>query len=678
MLSCMGKLLFVDLSASAFSEIRVPDEVYASVLGGTGLAAALLSILVPPGADPLGPDNILAFMSGMLTGTGAAMTGRWSVSCRSPLTGGWGDANCGTFAPAIRRSGYDGIVFRGCADRPVVLVVDQGGPRLESAETVWGMDAIESEVRLGATYAAGGKTAIAVIGQAAERLSLISGISNDGGRYAARAGVGAVMGSKRLKALVLSGNATVGVADREGIRELTRRYASLVTAPVLPGFVSGRFLPLMGRALALKTVFPVDGLLSAAVLRRWGTIYNTTAGIVSGDSPVRNWGGSVRDFGRRRYRRLDPDRIVARETRKYHCHSCPVGCGGICDTKGLGTAGDHSHKPEYETVGAFGALLLNDDLESIFVCNDLCNRSGLDTISAGATIAFAFECFEHGVLAESDTGGFPLRWGDPEAIVRLLRMMIAREGIGDILADGSAKAAERIGRGAERFAVHAGGQEPGMHDSRYDPMMGVAYAADPTPGRHTISGNVYYNVEKLWEQVPWAPACARPYPKSEEYEAGRREALKSAAGMCLKQVLDAAGGCLFAAMAGLDSWPLFRYLNLAAGLAWTPPEYLETGRRIQTIRQLFNAAQGVRPGRAVPGGRMSGMPPLPAGPLAGRSVPLADMVANLWEALGWNRETGLPTDATVEELGIPPLFRALRRAADAAESLPPGNVGGRP
>ncbi|TFG79354.1 MAG: hypothetical protein E4H20_12090, partial [Spirochaetales bacterium] len=590
MSGCMGKVLIVDLSSGLIRERAIAAGSYRDWIGGAGLAALLLTELIPGGADPLGPDNVLAFMPGRLTGTGAVMTGRWTVCTKSPLTGGWGDANCGgTLAPEIKRCGWDGILFRGIAVSPVLFVADEAGPRLEDASCFWGLDAVETEERLAAAHAGRRKPAVAAIGPAAERLSLISGISNDGGRYAARSGVGAVMGSKRLKAIVLSGSIKIPCSDPARVKVLSASYAAKMSGINFPSFVNGRFLPLMGHALGMKTVFPMDGIMAAGIFKKWGTIYNNTAGLVNGDSPVRNWSGSVKDFGTLHYRRLDPDRIIARETKKYNCYSCVIGCGGICEASGTGAAGSHMHKPEYETCCAFGPLLLNHDLDSIFLCNDLCNRSGFDTISAGATVAFALECWERGIITAADTGGLQLRWGDSSAIVALLKMMIAREGIGDILADGVARAAERIGKGAQAFAVHAGGQEPGMHDGRFDPMMATMFAADPTPGRHTIGAAAYYNVSHLWDHVSWAPAVTRPYPKADEYDATEVEAMKAAAMGVFKQVLDAAGGCLFALTTGLQHWRIFDMLNAATGESRTPDAWMEAGKRIHSARAAFNA-----------------------------------------------------------------------------------------
>jgi len=654
--ACMGTILRVDLGARTCVEEAVPEQTYQRYLGGIGLAVSLLYDEIPAGADPLGPDNILCFASGLLTGTGSLMTGRWMVACKSPLTGGWGDANCGgTLSPAIKQCGWDAILFCGIATEPLVFVADGAGPRLEPAGDLWGTDAVLAEETLLQRLkgSPGKRPAVAVIGPAAEKLSLISGISNDLGRYAARSGVGAVMGSKRLKAVVLRGTKPIPCADPEAVQALSKSYSDKVKKQNLPGIIKGRFLTVLGRILGSKLVLPLDGILMAGILKRWGTIYNNMAGAVNGDSPMKNWGGSVAEFGPDRYSKLDPDMMVARETRKYRCYSCVIGCGGVVDVHDIVPGATHSHRPEYETVCAFGPLCMNDDMDTIYRCNDICNRSGLDTISAGSTIAFAIECFERGIITAADSGGLELRWGNGPAIVALLGQMATRQGFGDVLADGVRKAAERIGRGSERYAIHAGGQEPGMHDPRLDPMMGVSFSADPTPGRHTISASAYYNVSHLWDAVPRAPRFSVPYHKRHEYEASDREADKSVAGACLKQVIDMAGGCLFALATGLQHWRIFDYLDAATGVKRGAAEYMECGRRVQTLRQLFNIKHGIDPKAAIMHRRMAGEPPLADGPLAGAVVPIEAMVSGYWRRFGWDPQTGVPLPQTLERLGLP-------------------------
>ncbi|HEY9055284.1 MAG TPA: aldehyde ferredoxin oxidoreductase C-terminal domain-containing protein, partial [Rectinemataceae bacterium] len=666
-----------DLGAGSCAAEKVGEEVYQNLLSGVGLGAWYLCRNIPPGADPLGPDNILGFTTGLFTGTGAVMAGRWMAVCKSPLTGGWGDSNCGgTLAIGIKQCGYDAIFVKGISPRPVYLLIDSKGPSILPAEEYWGLDAIEAEARLAAAQGPGKKPSIAVIGPAGEKLSLISGISNDLGRYAARSGVGAVMGSKRLKAIVLRGNRPIKGGRPEEIKAKSRLYADKVRAANFPGFVPGSALPLMGRAMsAMKRSGPMPGLLTTMLLKRWGTAMNNTLAVANGDAPLKNWTGSREDYDRSYYSNLDPAKVNEREIRKYHCYSCVIGCGGVCDISGIrdsagqgsllaapqgspvpaGEMPAESHKPEYETAMVFGGLLMNKDLDSIFLINDMLNRAGMDSISAGGAVAFAIECFERGIIGPEDTGGLVLRWGDPAAIIALLRLMIARKGIGDILADGVAAAAKRIGRGSEAFAVHAGGQELPMHDPKVDPMLGVAYSADPTPGRHTTSGDLYYSTSALWKYVSWAPRLGFR-PKSEAREDSPENALRNVAQTCFKMLIDCTGSCYYAMLSGLDNYPLFDLINAVADWDKSPDELMEIGKRAQTLRQQFNAIQGAEPKSFRMHRRASGDEALASGPTKGIKLETDSMVASYWKAWGWDPSIGLPTSQTLSALGLDKLL----------------------
>lgn len=650
----MGKILKVDLTTGDIRQENIPDEVYENFLSGVGLGVYYLHKHIPAGADPMGPENILGILSGLLTNTGSLMTGRWMAVCKSPLTGGWGDANCGgTLSPAIKQCGVDGIFFTGISPKPVYLYMDKEGAELRDASHLWGKDAVEAEEILQEECKTNKKPKVAVIGPAGEKLSLIAGIVNDAGRISARSGVGAVMGSKRLKAVVLQGSGKTGIADSAGMSAYSKEVATKVKNANLPKFFKGFLLPYMGMLMAKqKKVVAMDGMLAAMINKKFGTIAVNTLGMTNGDCPVKNWQGSVVDFKKRQYKKLNPDRILARETKKYHCASCVIGCGGMCDIRDVRDGRyAHTHKPEYETCSSFGCLLLNDDLEAIFYINEMLNRAGMDTISAGNAVAFAIECFENGILTEEDTGGLRLKWGNAEAVIALLEKMINREeGIGDILADGVKGAAERIGKGAERFAVHVGGQAPGMHDPKLDPLLGIHFS-DPTPGRHTIGGAVYYNTMYLWKEVSWAPAVKK-HPKSEEYIPSDREALKSIATTYYKMLTDGAGGCFFAMILGVDHWNLFKMLNLATGWNLSAEEYMGIGRRIQTARQLFNLKHGVDPRDFIIAGRIKGDPPLTGGPLKGITLAIEDMVRLTWKNCGWDENTGVPEDALIQELHL--------------------------
>ena len=574
----MGKILLVDLNTGEIGEQKIEDGIYEKLLSGVGLGAYILYNNIPKGADPLGPDNMLGFVSGLLTGTGSVMTGRWLVVCKSPLTGGWGDANCGgTLAAAIKQCGYDGVFFKGISKQPVYLYVDDSGPQLRDAGHLWGKDTVQSEEILTEELRSRKKPAIAVIGPAGEKLSLISGICNDKGRIAARSGVGAVMGSKRLKAVVLAGSTSIGCHNSAAVKEITKEYSIKIKNANIPKILMGSVTPIVSGLMSkLKTYSPSDGIMTASMIKKWGTAFNNTFGIPNGDSPVKNWSGSVLDYNRSYYKHVNPDKVLKREQRKYYCASCIIGCGGICGMQDIAKGEfEHTHKPEYETVNSFGALLMNKDLESIFYINELLNRAGMDSISAGSTAAFAIECYENGILTKEDTDGLELTWGNSEVIVKLVKEMIAREGIGDLLADGVKVAAGRIGKNSEQYDIHIGGQEPGMHDARLDPILGIHFSADPTPGRHTVCGGTNYNVIQLWQFVTWAPKVKNKTPKDDDFVPSETLALKSVAGSCYKQIVDGIGGCMFA------------WLILFAGLLYYALTQKKSVLQAQQARHTF-------------------------------------------------------------------------------------------
>jgi aldehyde:ferredoxin oxidoreductase len=643
----MGKILMVDLSTGNIKEETIPDHIYEQFLTGMGLGAYILYNRMPAGTDPLGPDNILGFCSGILTGTGSFFSGRWTLVGKSPLTGGWGDANCGgTFSPAIKRCGYDAIFFTGISANPVYLYVKNGKAELKDASPLWGIDAVEAEERLKKQH--GRKATVAAIGPAGEKVSLISGVCNDRGRIAARSGLGSVMGVKKLKAVVLDGVHRIGIWNPAAMKKLSQHCARWVNFP-LP-LASGSLLAYVGSLMRITPVlFPQDGLLYRSILQKWGTGGMNQVSIEMGDSPLKNWGGSNRDFPMKKSKKIDPDLIKDTEIVKYHCYSCPLGCGGICATKGKFA---HTHKPEYESILALGGLCMNEDLDSLFYLNELLNRAGMDTISAGATVAFAIECYENGILTKEDTGGLELKWGNTESIVALIRKMISREGIGDLLADGTKIAAANIGKGAEAFAVQAGGQEPAMHDGRNDPGFNVHYSLEPTPGRHTIGAYLYYEMFQIWKCVKGLPKPGLLYTKASRYEVSHEKAETAAACSKFMSLANASGMCLFGLFLGAKRIPTFDWLNAATGWEKTPEAYMEIGERIQTLKQAFNVKHGIEPKANFISSRALGKEPQKEGANKGRSVDIEKLAPDYWEQFGWDTQTGKPTEETMKKLEI--------------------------
>jgi len=646
----MGKLLIVDLSKNEFFEETIPDHIYENYLSGTGLAAYYLYNKIPANADPLGPDNYIGFMSGLLTGAGSLFTGRWMAVGKSPLTGTWGDANCGgNFSPAIKQCGYDGIMFKGISSKPVYLYIDAKTMELRDASDVWGTDAVEAEEILIKRYKTHGKVPrVACIGQAGENLSLISGICNDRGRIAARSGLGAVMGSKKLKALVLAGKKPIVPHNYDEMRSLSKTCNKWVNFQ--PPFVTGPATAYVGKLMRyLPHQLIMDGMLYKIMLRKWGTVSMNQLSVEIGDSPIKNWDGSTETWPVKSSKIVNPDIFTDCEIVKYHCYSCPLGCGGICSMTGKY---EETHKPEYETVICLGALCLNEDKDSIFYMNEMLNRAGMDTISAGHVLSFAIECYENGIITKEDTGGIEMTWGNTDAMIEMLQMMIDRKGIGDLLADGVRVAAQKIGKGANQYAIHAGGQEPAAHDGRADPGFAIHYCVEPTPGRHTIGAYLYYEMFQLWKRLDYLPKPKILYHKDTKYTVDDEKTHMAAACSKYMNIINGLGACMFGAFLGVTRTPLFDWLNAATGWEKSADEIMEIGHRIQTIKQEFNIKHGIEPNDNKLPLRTLGHPPQDKGANKGRSVNLDKLMSEYWQYFGWDTKTGKPTMETKQKLGI--------------------------
>lgn len=648
-----GRICMVDLTSGQVDYEDLEIDLYLRFLGGIGLGAKVLWDRMRPGIDPLGPGNVLGFTTGLLTDTGSLFSGRFTVVGKSPASGGWGDSNCGGyFAPVLKRCGVDGLFFRGVSPSPVYLYIDDQVARLNDASDLWGLDTIETEQELRRRHTKASR--VACIGPAGERRSFMAGICTDEGRIAARGGLGAVMGAKRLKAVVAAGKKRVPLGDKPRITNLSdsflRRIRDWKSAPrmfndrtmALYGWIAGKRL--------FNRQIPIAWRL---LLRGYGTPSLVAMSAESGDSPMKNWTGAVDpDFPFQRYKKIGMDVIGEREVRKYGCHSCPVRCGAHVDQRTGPHASEKMHRPEYETICAFGPMLLNDDLESIFRLNDLVNRAGIDSISCGATVAFAMECFVNGILTPKDTGGLDLLWGNTRAIEELTRMIVARDGLGDVLADGVKRAADRIGQGSEAFAVHCGGVEAPMHDPRFDKGFIYSYGCDPTPGRHTITGKQFMDLQQLrskFRTVIRERACDRgQYGK---------EASEMAIGAFYKMVVDCAGVCLFGTQVG-GKLPLFAWMNAATGWGFTDEEYLIAGERVYQLRHAFNMREQLNPRKNFrPHNRILGDPPLTSGPLKGITLDFDAMSDAYFRVMGWDTETGVPDQERLRLLGLKELIQ---------------------
>lgn len=610
-----GKILWVDLSNENFKEEELSEDLYRKYLGGYGLAVNLLYRNMPAKINALSSEAILGFFPGLLTGTVAPMTGRFMVVGKSPLTGTWGDANCGGyFGPEIKKCGYDAILVRGTAKGPKYIFIADDSKQILDASELWGLDTVETEEKFNEKH---GSVQVACIGQAGEKLSLISGIVTDKARIAARSGLGAVMGSKKLKALVLKGTKQIPLANKDELVNVTKQYNEGIT-----NSKSG----LVGLFKTLGT-----------------TALNAIAG-QTGDAPIKNWGGiSSEDFPMERLKKIDGTEILKYKQKDYGCFSCPVHCGAIMKVPEVGL--EETHRPEYETCAVFGHMLLNDDLLSIFTINDICNRAGIDVISAGTTVAFAIECFEKGLISKDDTGGLGLSWGDSEAIIKLVKMMINREGFGDLLADGSKRAAEKIGKDSEKYAITSMGQELGMHDAKYYQSLGMSFAFDPTPGRHTTP-SLDFIMGPLSKPNGFLEGFSLPrYKKMGD---DRFEAHKLVT--CLKQTTISLGLCDFAYL--MQKYPIIELIKSVVGWDVSVDEIIKIGLRIQTLRQAFTLREGVEIARNKLPGRAIGDPPFESGPHKGKTIDYVSEYRGYCDKMGWNPENGYPLEGTLRDLDL--------------------------
>ena len=649
----MGCILWVNLTDGSFKEEKIPDKIYEQFLGGYGLAAKIIFDRQRPGLSRFDPGNILAIMSGLLTNGKAIFNGRWMAAGKSPLTGTWGDANCGgDFAPTIKNVGYDGIFIIGKSKKPVYLLIDEDKKKqLLPASDMWGkMDTTETEEHIKRKH--GEDFKVACIGSGGENLSLIAGIVNAKGRIAGRSGLGALMGSKNLKALALKGNKIVNAYDEDTVWKNTVKFIKEFDTELVNGF--------------------------GKIMKNCGTAGTLTESAESGDSPLKNWlGVGTKDFPKDKANKVDGYSVTRYEVQKYHCYGCPFGCGGICNVPGDPLLKE-THRPEYETICGFCTQLLNDDLHSIFVVNELLNRAGIDTISCATTLDWAFEVYEKGILTKKETDGLELTWGNHKAVVEVVKKICRAEGFGAHLKNGLKEAEiyykEHLNVDPERFkqvqAMHVQGQELPMHDCRNQSDdaggldLGVGYEVEPTPGRHT-------STFPGWEQYLPKPLAKenerfkhfkfqRKYIDDSEpgpAEVGVR--LKNAS--CGEDIINGAGLCNFGFYFGPNP-PLVEWLNATTGWEKDFNGYLEIGQRIKTVRHAFNIREGIDVANIKMPDRARGIPPLKEGPNAGYPKDPRcwdDAKKEYYKAMGWDPETAFPLRKTLQKLELHDVEKAL-------------------
>ena len=598
-----GAILVVDLTSRSARREAVGEDVLRKFIGGTGLASWLLYERCPAGADPLGPENPLIFACSPLVGSRLTTSSKFAVAAKSPLTGMIGDSISSSFlAVELKRTGCDALVIEGRADSPALLAIEDGDVRFLSADGLMGMDAPETEravrERLGRRFR------VACIGPAGENLVRFASVANDGGRQAGRTGAGAVMGAKNLKAIAVRGRHPAAVYDRNG-------------------------LDAVGRALSAKS-------LGAATekYRTIGTMANVAVFDRMGALPTRNFRQSTFEgAGEVSGEAMRAGHFV----KNAHCANCTIGCEKLL------SVGEGARKSvgrmEYESAFALGPLTGVSDREAVIRASHYCDEMGMDTISAGATIAWAMECFERGALSSGDVDGLDLRFGNANAMLKTLENIANRNGeFGDSLAEGSRIASRSVGRGSENWAMHVKGLEMPGYEPRSLKTMALALAVSTRGACHNRS-SAY--------EADFSNAVNR-------FEADARRGRITADGEDFSAVLDSLIWCKFLRKAFDDFWEeSAAALNLVTGWDTTPDELKLAGERINNLKKQFNIREGWRreddtlPPRILD-------EPLPDGAGAGVSLSREDlemMRAAYYDARGWTAEGMIP-DGKLGELGL--------------------------
>ncbi|MBC8496967.1 MAG: aldehyde ferredoxin oxidoreductase family protein, partial [Chloroflexi bacterium] len=613
-----GKILHVNLSDLSWEVETPPEEFYRKYMGGSALGMYYVFKNTPQDVDPLEPENTLVLSLSVLTGVAISGQSRMTATAKSPLTGAIGDSQSGGFFPAeMKFAGLDAIVLNGKAQKPVYLWIKEGEVELRPAGHLWGKDTAEVETLIKGELD-DERIQILQTGIAGENGVRFAALISMANRANGRTGMGAVMGSKNLKAIALRGKLRPSVADKDGLNDLARWGAKNFPDSDIYGM----------------------GLYGTAEVTSW---QDETGGL-----PTRNWNsGTFEGFEAIDGKTMADTILKERDT----CYACTVKCKRVVEV----TEGDYLVDPvyggpEYETVATFGSYCGIDNLPAVSLANQYCNQYGMDTISCGATIAWAMDCFEKGLLTPEDTGGIELRFGDARAMTEMVEMIADREGFGDVLAEGSALAAHKLGVGQD-LLVAVKGQELPAHMPEVKRSLGLIYAVNPFGADHQSSEHdpSYEGYPERMQQI----GLVDPQPGDNLNEEKIHYALTT---QYLYSALDSVNICQF--VFG-PSWHLYgpgqlrQLVELVTGWDISMDELLQVGARRLNMLRAYNAREAI-------GREQDTLPPKLFQPRVGGATDgvaltekeLDDAKDMYYEQAGWNVSTGMPTRARLTELGL--------------------------
>jgi len=599
----IGKLLTIDLTHGTTGVRTLDPQLFRDFVGGASLAAKLLYESLTPSLDPLSPDNPLLFLTGPLTGSSGPAVGRYVVCAKSPATRIWAESNCGGFfGPEIRFAGYDGILFTGRASSPLYVWIKNEKVELRDASHLWGGDTYETQTRI-KKEVNDSLARVACIGVGGERLIPFALILNDHGRVAGRTGMGAVMGSKNLKAIAVRGGSPLSFADPAFNQKRSRANLDLRNDNV------------------------------SQVLREMGS---------SGGSDYFNYLGEmpVRYFSRSGFESIDKvSGATMAETilsGVSTCHACVIACG----RKVILPDGDYqrgeSKGPEYETIVGFGPNLEISDLAAITHLGQLCDSLGVDSISMSNTIGLAFMMYQESVITTKDTDGLELKWGDAHVVEKLIHLAVTREGFGELLARGSKALAKHFG--VEEMAVQVNGLEVAYHDPRGATGMGLVYATSPRGACHNQSDYFMVEIGNSMSEIG---------VEMMDRAASEGKALSVARHQWWRTLNNSLVMCVFANVPFNTAREL---VNAATGFDYSAEEFLRCGERGWALKRAINNRLGITAKNdALPRALLT---PLSEGGAAGVVINLPTMLKEYYEVQGWDAATGKPTRSTLERLGL--------------------------
>ncbi len=611
-----GKILDIDLSSGKVKTTEIKDDVLRKFIGGAGLAAKLFFDRVPPDTEPLSANNVLFLMAGPLSGTNFFTSSRLLAAFKSPQTGIWGQGSAGgNFAAEMKRAGYDGIAISGASQKPVYIVIADDKVEIKDASDLWGKDIYETSDILKKRH--GNKVDVLEIGPAGENLVKFANIMNTKWGSISRCGGGAVMGSKKLKAIVVSGTGKVIPANLEAFENVRKNALAKVKESII-----SQTLTASGTAMGLE-VNAMTGVLP---------VKNYTVGDGNWLAPLLGGGALTTQY----------------LTKPHACYTCPIACKRTVKVAEGPYAVEEGPGPQYETIGAFGPLMVVENLASVIKMGEMADRYGMDTISCGATIAFAMECFEKGLITSKDLDGGQLRWGNADDVLAMMEKITYRKGFGAVLAEGSRSAAKKIGGNAADYTVEIKGLEFALYDVRGSHGHGLGFMMSNRGACHVASE--IGKIESSWTTWPDIGIPGGYDPKADEGKGELNFICEN-----VSMLSNAVTMCQFGLMS-MTVTELTEALKAATGFDYDLKEVMECGERIWMLQRGLNNLMGITAADDRMPKRI--LTPLPDGGAAG-SVPNVElMLKDYYKARGLDTK-GRPLKEKLVSLGLSELAAKL-------------------